>query len=123
MDSVDHIKPVVRIGTDILNIHKFNLSINDGGESLLKRLFHPSEFSEASYVRLASIYCAKEATFKALNANKGEWHAIEIIFDAINQPLIRLSPEFNTNGLVTLDLSIGMTHENVLATVVALYSR
>ena len=110
---------VLRIGTDIVSVSEFESSLLTGGEAMLKRLFHPSEIAGSSHETLASIFAAKEAAFKALGLPVGDWHVLEVMFDAPNNPSISLSTDYESAHVQSIDLSIGFANGNILATVVA----
>ena len=62
-----------------------------GGEPFRRRLFHPTESAGASLQRLAGIFAAKEAAFKALELPAGNWHVVQIAHrpDGPAVPLLR----------------------------------
>ena len=109
----------VRTGVDLVGLTDFARSLEQGGQTFLRRLFHPSEAAGASLERLAGIFAAKEAAFKALNLPKGDWHILEIRHDAEGRPSMVLSPSVDMVGLLTWDLSISHSGDYALASVVA----
>ena len=110
----------IRTGIDLVKLADFARSLEQGGESFLQRLFHPTEVTGASFQRLAGMFAAKEAAFKALGLPKGDWHAIEIHHDNEGKPSISLSPSVEKEDLLSCDVSISHTDEYAVANVVAL---
>ncbi|MBI2171414.1 MAG: holo-ACP synthase [Chloroflexi bacterium] len=110
----------VRTGIDLVRLAEFQHSLQDGGEALLRRLFHPSEVQGASVERLAGIFAAKEAAYKALSLPKGDWHVIEIRYTPDGKPSLAFGPEYDASRVVSCDLSISHHGEYVVASVVAL---
>jgi len=110
----------VRTGIDLVSLREFGRSLESGGETMLRRLFHPSEASGASIEKLAGIFAAKEATFKALDMPLGNWHVVEIRHDPEGKPRIIFAPEFDRSLITSLDVSISHAGEYAVACAVAL---
>ena len=113
----------IRTGVDLVKLADFTHSLERGGEAFLRRLFHPSEATGVSLERLAGIFAAKEAAFKALDLPKGDWHALEVRHDGQGRPSIVLSPSVDTRRLLTYDVSISHTEDYAVASVVCLWGR
>ena len=113
----------IRTGVDLVKLAEFSRSLERGGETFLRRIFQPSEAAGASLERLAGVFAAKEAAFKALNLPKGDWHILEISHDAEGRPAIILSPSVDTEGLLNCDVSISHTDDYALASVVSLWRK
>jgi phosphopantetheine--protein transferase-like protein len=111
----------VRTGIDLVKLADFSRSLEQGGAAFLRRVYQPSEAADASMERLAGVFAAKEAAFKALNLPKGDWHALEIIHDAEGRPVMVLSPSVDTEGLLSCDVSISHTDDYAMASVVTLW--
>lgn len=110
----------VRTGIDLVHLEEFRRSLESGGEIMLRRLFHPTEASAAPIERLAGIFAAKEAAFKALGLPRGNWHIVEIKYNSENRPFITFTPEFDHPHIISIDLSITHSGEYAVASVVAL---
>src|SRR3990170_8428085 len=95
-------------------------SLESGGGTMLRRLFHPSEASADSLERLAGIFAAKEAAFKALGMPRGNWHIVEIKYDREGKPGIIFAPEFDRSLIISVDVSIAHGGEYAIACVTAL---
>ena len=56
----------VRTGVDLVSIAEFREALERRGDTMQPRLFTPSEVAGATVERLAGMFAAKEAAFKAL---------------------------------------------------------
>ena len=110
----------VRTGIDLVVIEQFAASLQRGGEAFRRRLFHPPEALGASTERLAAIFAAKEAAFKALGLPAGDWLVVEIAHTAAGRPFVRFVPEYDSSHIVSCDVSITHASDFVVASVVAL---
>jgi holo-[acyl-carrier protein] synthase len=110
----------VKTGIDLVRLAEFQRSLQGGGEALLRRLFHPSEAQGASVERLAGIFAAKEAAYKALALPKGNWHVVEVRHVTDGKPYLAFAPEYDASHILSCDLSISHHGEYVVASVVAL---
>lgn len=110
----------VKTGVDLVNLEEFQRSLYAGGDAFLRRLFHPSEANGASLERLAGIFAAKEAAYKALALPKGNWHVVEVRHAPEGKPYLAFGPEYDASRIVSCDLSISHHGGYVVASVVAL---
>ena len=110
----------VRTGIDLVVVEQFARSLQAGGDAFRRRLFHPSEQQGASTERLAAIFAAKEAAFKALALPPGNWLVLEICHSAAGRPLIRFDSAYDGAHVVSCDLSITHAAGYAVASVVAL---
>lgn len=78
------------IGTDIIHVNRIKVLSNDYNDPFFKKVFTPAEYEEAvsrqyPLMRFCTIFAAKEAIYKALNAdgslNNLDFSAIEILSD------------------------------------------
>ncbi len=90
-------------------------------EGFLSRAFHPPELLDRRPERLAGVFAAKEALFKALGAPRS-WLEAEVVWDSVGRPQLRVAGEAASSGLLSLDLSIAHEGEYAVAAVVALLS-
>lgn len=109
----------VRTGVDLVVIAEFAGALQRGGDAFRRRMFHPSEEAGASVQRLAAIFAAKEAAFKALELPAGNWLAVEIVHNPAGRPVIRFVPEYDGKHIVSCDLSISHAGDYAVASVVA----
>ena len=110
----------VRTGVDLVEISDFAGSLQRGGAAFRRRLFHPSEAAGASVERLAAVFAAKEAAFKALELPAGDWLVVEIAHTSTGRPVMRFVPEYDSSHVVSCDVSITHAGDYVVASVVAL---
>ncbi|MBI4317349.1 MAG: 4'-phosphopantetheinyl transferase superfamily protein [Chloroflexi bacterium] len=110
----------VRTGVDLVDLRQFESALSRGGEALRRRLFHPSEEAGADVERLAAVFAAKEAAFKALSLPPGDWHAVEVRHTPEGRPYLAFAPEFDTARVLSCDLSVSHNGGFVVASVVAL---
>ena len=110
----------VRTGVDLVAVEEFGRSMSRGGDALRRRLFHPTERDGAPLERLAGIFAAKEAAFKALELPAGNWHVVEIARTSDGRPFIRFAPEYDASRIASVDLSITHCADYAFASVVAL---
>lgn len=110
----------VRTGVDLVVIEEFAGALRRGGDAFRRRVFHPSEVAGSSVQRLAAIFAAKEAAFKALALPAGDWLVLEIVHTPAGRPAIRFVPEYDSMHIMSCDLSITHAGDYALASVVAL---
>ena len=110
----------MRTGIDIVVVDEFRRSLERGGDTMRGRLFSPSEADGAGFERLAGIFAAKEAAFKALDLPLGDWLVLEIAHEPTGRPRIMLRPDYDASHIVDLDLSISHSGGIAIASVVAL---
>ena len=108
-----------RIGVDLVQISKMAELMED--EAFLRRVFHPPELLDRRPERLAGVFAAKEALFKALGTTR-LWLEAEVGWDAAGRPELRVAGEAVPAGLLSLDLSITHEGEYAVAAVVVLLS-
>lgn len=101
---------IIKTGIDLTKDNRILSKLND--KSFLKRIYHPSELELKD--KLVSIFCLKEAVFKALNL-KVCWHDVEVKYEK-NKPIINLSDAIKPKNLESLDCSI--SHETGFTTAV-----
>jgi holo-[acyl-carrier protein] synthase len=114
-------------GIDLVEIERFQATLDRHGNRFLERVFTEAERKEAGdqTASLAARFAAKEAVAKALGTGIGpvSWHDIEIRRGAARQPLLmlhgaaaRLAAEL---GLIEWSISLSHTHEMAVAVAFA----
>jgi holo-[acyl-carrier protein] synthase len=115
-------------GVDLVEIDRFETTIQRYGDKFLDRIYTPQELSEAgaSLASLAARFAAKEAVAKALGCGIGQvaWREIEVLRGPERQPLLtlhgaasRLAREL---GLEDWSISLSHSRTHAVALVVAL---
>jgi len=113
----------VRTGIDLVPIEEFRRSLDRGGEAMRNRLFLQTETIGASLERLAGMFAAKEAAFKALSLPSGDCHVLAIRRRTDGRPYIELRRDYDSSHIDDIDLSISHAGGYAVASVVALVRR
>ena len=108
-------------GVDLVEIDRFETTIQRYGDKFLERIYTPQELSEAgaSLASLAARFAAKEAVAKALGCGIGKvaWREIEVLRGPERQPLLALHGEASrlSQELGFEDWSISLSHSRTHA--------
>ncbi|HKZ43426.1 MAG TPA: holo-ACP synthase [Anaerolineales bacterium] len=121
-------RSVLSTGVDIIEIKRFEDTIERQGDKFLKRIFTDLELLDCGgkTESLAARFAAKEAVSKALGTGIGivSWHDLEITKNSDDQPVINLHGEASvlaeSLNLVTWSVSLSHTKELAIALVVAI---
>lgn len=120
-------------GTDIVSVERIRNSINELGDTFLKRIYTDEEISYCESRRMskfqsyAARFAAKEAAYKALSPETAEgvkWHDAEVIKNANGKPVIvfhgRLKEVATKRGINAEEVDISLSHDDsfAIATVV-----
>lgn len=93
---------------------EFERQLKLGGQAFLNKAFTAEEQDDRNTVRLAGLWAAKEAVFKASPDNKpADWKLIDLQFNAAGKP----SAEYGG-----LRYGISISHHNEYAIAVAIRS-
>jgi len=114
-------------GIDLIEIERFQATLQRYGERFLNRVYTPGELDEVrdNPASLAARFAAKEAVSKALGTGIGpiRWQEIEILRGPARQPVLHLhgaaaqvAAELN---LTTWSVSLSHTAAHAIAVVVA----
>lgn len=121
---------IAGIGTDIVLFERFQRFIDEGNDSLLRRLFTERERAvctarKGTAACYAARFAAKEAFLKALGSGLRDglsWHDMEVINDDLGKPELHLSGKaediFNDRQLHRIFLSISHDGGYAVAMVV-----
>jgi holo-[acyl-carrier protein] synthase len=120
--------PVLSTGIDIIEIKRFEETVERQGEKFLNRIFTEQELSDCGgrFESLAARFAAKEAVSKALGCGIGKvsWHELEITRNSDDQPGITFHGEASvlaeSLNLITWSVSLSHTKELAIAIVVAM---
>jgi holo-[acyl-carrier protein] synthase len=119
---------IIGIGTDILEVERFESSLNQHGEKFIEKLFTSNEIAYCKKYndpkeRFTARFCAKEAVAKALGTGFGEklrFHDIEILNQSSGKPLVKLSKEASIKfQFPKIEVSISHTKTYACAIAVA----
>lgn len=115
-------------GIDLVDLQRFQQTLQRQGERFLQRIFTPRELALFSDhpESLAARFAAKEAVAKALGCGIGAvgWRDIEVLRDERNAPVLTLYAAAQQRaeelGLQTWSISLSHTHRQAIALAVAL---
>ena len=120
-------------GTDIVSVERIKNSINELGNTFLKRIYTDEEISYCESRRMskfqsyAARFAAKEAAYKALSPESAEgvtWHDAEVLKNANGKPVIvfhgMLKEIANERGIQKDEIDISLSHDDsfAIATIV-----
>ena len=120
-------------GTDIVSVERIKNSINELGDTFLKRIYTDEEISYCESRRMskfqsyAARFAAKEAAYKALSPETAEgvtWHDVEVIRNENGKPVIvfhgRLEEVAKEKGITNETVDISLSHDDsfAIATIV-----
>lgn len=119
-------------GNDIIRISRVQESIENLGETFLKRVYTAEEIKYCEsrrmckYQSYAARFAAKEAVYKAIapeTSQEVEWKNIEVKRRKNGKPYVELSGMLKTlaneKGIQTMDLSLSHDGDYAIAMVVA----
>ena len=127
---------IIGIGTDILNLDRLKIILNKYDQKFIDRIYGKNEIKISKRKLINSInyfgkrFSAKEATWKALNPNRGEgifFKEIEILNDINGRPYLFFSgatkqfiekKEKNLKAKLKFDISLSDDSPFVIAFVV-----
>lgn len=119
------------LGTDILEIERFQKVLEEHGQKFLDKLFTKNEQEYCQRYsdplsRYTVRFCAKEAIVKALGVGFGKEIAfldIEILNDPLGKPTVKLSTKASLHfGNPIFHISLSHSKNYATATVIALKS-
>ena len=122
---------IIGIGTDIVDVTRFQRHVDEPDSALLRRLFTDQERAYCNARKSGAAACfaarfaAKEAFLKALGTGLRDgisWHDMEVINDGLGKPDLRLCARveelFREKGGATLFLSLSHDSGCAVAMVV-----
>lgn len=120
-------------GTDIVSVERIKNSIEELGDTFLKRIYTDEEISYCESRRMsrfqsyAARFAAKEAAYKAISpdfADGVRWQDVEIMKKSNGKPVVVLSGKLkkvaDEKGIANENLDVSLSHDNsfAIATVV-----
>ena len=110
----------IKIGSDILQLKKFQASFKKYPKKFERDIFLASELKNSEIIHLAGLFAAKEAVIKALDLKPGTWQLIEIKNLKTGKPVLELNKMIDRGKIQSHDLSISHHGDYVIAVVVIL---
>ena len=118
-------------GTDIIEIHRIQESIENLGEAFQNKIYTEKEIAyceskkKMKYQHYAGRFAAKEAIFKAVsclleNSFEIGWKDAEILNDKNGKPQIAFKSQKINEKIADVDISISHCREYAVASVVIL---
>jgi len=104
-------KTDVNVGCDVVQVSRIEKMMST--QSVLKKVFHPSELLRFEAEHLAGIFAVKEATFKALGLPSDSWLMIEVKYHPSGKPELVLASKIDKLKIQSMDCSI--SHDGGLA--------
>ena len=115
-------------GTDIVSVERIKHSINEFGDTFLKRIYTDEEISYCESRRMskfqsyAARFAAKEAAYKALSPDTAEgvrWHDAEIVNKNNGKPIVvfhgRLKEVAEEKGITAEAFDVSLSHDDTFA--------
>lgn len=120
----------IRCGTDIIEIHRIQESIETMGDKFINKIFTPKEkeYCESKnaqkFQHYAARFAAKEAAFKAISECLNDkyaisWLDIEIENNENGRPQVKIE-KIDSNMIKDIDVSISHCKEYACANVVVM---
>lgn len=114
-------------GVDLIEIERFQITLERHGARFLERVFTPQELAEAGSnpASLAARFAAKEAVAKALGTGIGPigWREIEILRGPLREPVLHLhgaaAALSEEKNLAAWSVSLSHTQTHAIAIAVA----
>jgi len=109
----------LKLGSDIVNIPKFEKTLRGNKEYFAQNVFWPEELDYARTERLAGIFATKEAVIKALGMKAGQWREIRVAYEESGKPYLAKFPQ--TGGILgklKAELTIAHDGDYAIANVI-----
>ncbi len=126
----------VYCGTDIVSVERIKNSIEELGDTFIKRIYTDEEIEYCESKRMckyqsyAARFAAKEAAYKALSPETMDeitWHDAEIIKKPNGKPVMKLNGKLaklaDERGLITENIDVSLSHDAVYATATVVINK
>ena len=110
----------IKIGSDILQLKKFQKAFKRCPEKFERDIFSELELQNSEISHLAGLFAAKEAVIKALDLKPGSWKLIEIRNIKSGKPALIFHKPLSKENIKSHDLSISHHGDYVIAVVAIL---
>lgn len=126
----------VYCGTDIVSVERIKNSIEELGDTFIKRIYTDEEIEYCEsrrmckYQSYAARFAAKEAAYKAISPETMDeitWHDAEIIKKPNGKPVMKLNGKLarlaEERGLITENIDVSLSHDDVYATATVVINK
>lgn len=126
----------VYCGTDIVSVERIKNSIEELGDTFIKRIYTDEEIEYCEsrrmckYQSYAARFAAKEAAYKAFSPDTMDeitWHDAEIIKKPNGKPVMKLNGKLarlaDERGLITENIDVSLSHDEVYATATVVINK
>ncbi|MBR3887603.1 MAG: holo-ACP synthase [Clostridia bacterium] len=126
----------VYCGTDIVSVERIKNSIEELGDTFIKRIYTDEEIEYCEsrrmckYQSYAARFAAKEAAYKAISPETMDeitWHDAEIIKKPNGKPVMKLNGKLarlaDERGLITENIDVSLSHDDVYATATVVINK
>ena len=110
----------IKIGSDILQLKKFQRAFKRCPEKFERDIFSELELQNSEISHLAGLFAAKEAVIKALDLKPGSWKLIEIRNIKSGKPVLNFNDSLSKRDIKSCDLTISHHGDYVMAVVAIL---
>lgn len=112
----------IKTGVDILHKSRFDDRVRKGKQAFLDKMFTPQELRQNSQDQLASVFCVKEAVFKALELPLDSWHDISTNRQNNGKIVVSILHKDCQETLSSIDTSISHDKDIIVAVVIVVLS-
>lgn len=126
----------VYCGTDIVSVERIKNSIEELGDTFIKRIYTDEEIEYCESKRMckyqsyAARFAAKEAVYKAFSPETMDeitWHDAEIMKRPNGKPVMKLNGKLaeiaGERGLIAENIDVSLSHDEVYATATVVINK
>ncbi len=126
----------VYCGTDIVSVERIKNSIEELGDTFIKRIYTDEEIEYCESKRMckyqsyAARFAAKEAVYKAFSPETMDeitWHDAEIMKKPNGKPVMKLNGKLakiaDEKGLIAENIDVSLSHDDVYATATVVINK
>lgn len=126
----------VYCGTDIVSVERIKNSIEELGDTFIKRIYTDEEIEYCESKRMckyqsyAARFAAKEAVYKAFSPETMDeitWHDAEIMKRPNGKPVMKLNGKLaeiaEERGLIAENIDVSLSHDEVYATATVVINK
>ena len=126
----------VYCGTDIVSVERIKNSIEELGDTFIKRIYTDEEIEYCESKRMckyqsyAARFAAKEAVYKAFSPETMDeitWHDAEIMKKPNGKPVMKLNGKLakiaDEKGLIAENIDVSLSHDDFYATATVVINK